>query len=741
MDIKDINDQVTDIKNLPFLINFLNHCNITGVPPLTYLQSQNIVANANATLSEIFQNQTNANLIAEEFSPRQTYEIEAQFQNVTATSFATLLATNQGFALTMQDVVNVYSSKQPPSMGLLTSVLQNNMSDIYAGLFQRIQNGETLTAENVNSAISSGLLSRKENIKNEVLLLTSTGMKIPKAALEQRMKGIRWQPIKGGTLSNKDIERVKKTTEIIKKSLEQSRTALQTAKNFVQLLKILESIYIKGFTKILQTLVKKIASFFRDVGSSGFYLLNMVEPYWMDEGTYFTIGSTPNTLLTQEQKETEEKRKLLKKIGREKVLSDYEYILNDFRSTTPNISDYTIQDFENYKGVTDIIDGADEKFQKAIKEWLTFYKPTTYASFIKTIADAFLDEGDLPSKGESLTLFGYTIKKDTTIQIGSEQIKGYINRKDDPFKGARTGRPIFSDGSNSTVMIIAFSAPNIINLGLTAIEGVKAFLNFFKFFPIGTYNTKDSEIFNWFNFTDNKQYKRLFRIFERNGLDKKRSKLYDFVTKPPYINADGTVQVPDDASQYPDFYGFSMRGLFPNLFAQVDELEARANKFFLDAKSSLAKDLDKLLKNIEEALNDLDDFIDLLDNIIAFFEALQTMGLYTLQITSNGGNEDIVEKLLAAEGFPGVEEGDKLRFIGGFVVCYGLPSPNLNGFDFAAYAKQQYAMMNYLAASEKFAIFGEQDMDPGSFEDYMMDENIGPIDYNSSLDKIFKKIF
>jgi len=736
MDIKDINDQVTDIKNLPFLINFLNHCNITGVPPLTYLQSQNIVANANATLSEIFQNQTNVNLVNKEFIPSDTANVQNRFQDLTAISFATLLSTNSSFALTMQDVVYAYNQDPSPGMSILKSVLQNNMSDIYAGLFQRVQNGETLTAENVNSAISGGLLSKKESIKSEVLLLTSTGMKIPKAALEQRMKGIRWQPIKGGTLSNKDIERVKKTTEIIKKSLEQSRTAIQTAKNFVQLLKILESIYSKGFIKILQMLVKKIFSFFRDVGSSGFYLLNMTEPY-LKEGL-FTNGIFYGD---KNKEKAGEKQKLIDRIGKARIASDYEYLLNDFRSTTPHISDYTIQDVEE-SGRNRLL---NNNTTKDTADWLksvsTFYKPTTYASFIRTIADAFLDEADLPSEGTGFTipLVKYEVK-DTTGQIGSEQIKGYIKRENDPAENWRTGRPIFSDGSNSTVMIIAFSAPDVVNLGLTAVGAVEAFVDFFDFFIFG--KSKQSELFAWFyDKKADRTMKRINRVFENFNFRRKRSKLYDYYKKPPYIDEKGDIQVPNDASQYPDFYGASIRGFFPNLFAELDELEARTNKLLLDAKSSLSKSLDKLLKNIEEALDDLEDLIDLLDRIIGFFEALQTMGLYTLQITSNGGNEDIVEKLLAAEGFPGVEEGDKLRWIGGFVVCYGLPSPNLNGFDFAAYAKQQYAMMNYLAASEKFAIYGEEDMDPGSFEDYMMDENIGPIDYNSSLDKIFKKIF
>ena len=116
------------------------------------------------------------------------------------------------------------------------------------------------------------------------------------------------------------------------------------------------------------------------------------------------------------------------------------------------------------------------------------------------------------------------------------------------------------------------------------------------------------------------------------------------------------------------------------------------------------------------------------------------MGLYTLQITSNGGNEDIVEKIIAAEGFPGVAEGDKLRLIGGFVFCYGTPNLKPNQIDFPGIVKQKMAAMNYEADMIKYESDPSSTDDPGSYEDYVSGSNfIG--DYNSSLNKIFKKLF
>jgi hypothetical protein len=308
------------------------------------------------------------------------------------------------------------------------------------------------------------------------------------------------------------------------------------------------------------------------------------------------------------------------------------------------------------------------------------------------------------------------------------------------------------------VMVIGFSIPDFINLVYSGGGAIFAIIDFVK----GLSNSKDfwgdkstkgvdlfqaladfGDIypFNFLggNFADD--YKDTQRVLERHGFLKRKKRLYDYYTKPPSVNDQGEIEIPDDNNQYPDFYGLSFRGFFPVFFHWFDEAEAELNQLLKDFKGSLSKTINKLLNNIENLIDDLEDFIDLLDNILKFFEALQTMGLYKLQIISNGGNQDIVEKLLAAEGFPGVEEGDKLRLIGGFVLCTGAPNPDLNGFDFINFIKQKSAMVNYQAQVEKFAVSDDPEDDPGSFADYMFEENIYGFDYNSSSDKIFKKLF
>lgn len=732
MNIKDFQRNVAETKNLPFLIGFLNHCKLSAqpnskdVPP--EIQNLNIFGGQLYDTKE--ENIINTFDTISKDSSRE--KLDTPFKNISYFSFVSLMVSNSNFGDSMKGVIDVYSSNNPPNLGLLKIVIDNNTKSTFDGIFQRVQNGENLTGQDINKLIESGLIANSKNINDEMVLLANAPFKIPKEAIEQRMKGIRWQPIKGGSLPLQDIEKIKKITQQIKTTIEQSKTQLNVARNIVQLLRVLESIYSKGYIGILQQLAKKFFSFVRDIGSTGFYVLNMFEPYMID-GFWKKSDNEVGVLGNAEK--AEEKDKLLAKISKQKILSDYEYLLNDFRSATPHISDYTIQELEK-------LNSSSVNIEDILKKYSTFYRPTTYASFIKTIADAFLDESDLPTAG---FLDSSNFVQEKLIKSGYEKRGAYIKRQSEGegSKMFRTGRPIFGDTSSSTVVIIALSVPDFINL-LSTVAGVISSIIYFcgSFFEGG----KNSEIYNWFyellpNFFKSEEKSEVDKVLERHGFLKRKKRLYDHLSKPPYVNDKGEIELPDDNSQYPDFYGWSFRSSFPTLFQQFDEFEAELNKWMKENKGSLSKSLNKLLNNIEDTIDDLEDFVDLLDNITNFFEVLQTMGLYKLQITSNGGNQDIVEKLLAAEGFPGVEEGDKLRLIGGLVFCYGYPEPNLNGFDFINFIKQKSALINYQAQVEKFAVTDDPDDDPGSFEDYMFEENIYGYDYNSSSDKIFKKLF
>ena len=766
MNLKDLQKNITEAKNSPFLIGFLNSCKL-NIPTIDQNQIPPEIRNTSVFGNNSFYN-PNTIAVLSALSPDKTREsLDGPFKEVAYASFFTLMLTQTSFTSSMKGTVDVYSSDNPPNMQLLKTVIDNNMKDTFDRIFTKIQNGERLTLQDVTNEISGGLSKNSKSINDETMLLANAPFKIPQVAIEQRMNGIRWKPISGGSLPLKDIERIRRTTQQIKTTLEQAKTQMQTARSIVQLLRVLETVYAKGYIGILQQVAKKLFSIVRDLGSTGFYFLNMVEPYMLDG--LFTSKDLDMGKIKSNATDAE-KAKLLEKISRKRIVSDYEYLLNDFKSATPYISNYTIQDFDEiYKKRKAEHDAAEQKKREEnskydIKSYetgesyltkiLNFYRPTTYASFIRTIADAFLDEADLPTKGkidmESTSLFNINAAKRGAFAERSGEGDS---------KPMRTGRPIFGDTSTSMVMVIGFSIPDFINLAYSGGGAIFAIMDFFKGLwssksnPWGDKSTKGVDLFQAvadfgdiypFNFLGGNfadDYKDTQRVLERHGFLKRKKRLYDYYTKPPSVNDKGEIEIPDDNNQYPDFYGVSFRGFFPVFFHWFDEAEAELNQLLKDFKGSLSKTINKLLNNIENLIDDLEDFIDLLDNILKFFEALQTMGLYKLQIISNGGNQDIVEKLLAAEGFPGVEEGDKLRLIGGFVLCTGAPNPDLNGFDFINFIKQKSAMVSYQAQVEKFAVSDDPEDDPGSFADYMFEENIYGFDYNSSSDKIFKKLF
>ena len=662
--------------------------------------------------------------------------------NLIYNSFFSLLTKNSNFQLTMFPILGSFQ-KGKISAQDLRMILLDNLSDTIANIITRLQKGENLSEEEISNIVTNSIVSKKEKIASDVLTAASkttapdglsaytpyTGL-----AISQRFKGIKWRAIKGGGLSNKAIERLQKTTKNIKTQLEKTKSALRTARSIVGLLKKLESIVSNGYVNILKSLSKIIFSYVRDIGSSGVYVLNMIEPYstldpFMDAVEMKDLKDYGGSSI-----EKIERIKLFEKINRENIISSYESYHNDLYRSNVFLSDFSPQELEDAK-----IGG----FQEALEKINSIYKPTTYASFIRTINDAFFDDGDMP--GDSFlnqkNLFDFSAAE--TFGTGTGTVKRTSNKFNTKnginLDFIRPGRPRFGNGSNSVVVIVAFSMPNVINLiSSTAVE-VEAFLMLMNFLTHGWfgYNTKDRRIGQWISENLDSGKKRWLRFWGKTA----KKRLYDYYDNQPYLDEDGDIMIPTDVGQDPDFYGFAVRSLFPGFFELMDILEQDVDKYTRNFKSSLSKELDALLKNIEEAIDDLEDFINTIDRIINFFSLLKTSGLSVLQITSNGGNDDISQKLLAAEGFPGVEDGDPLRLIGGMVYCYGTPNLEPGNIDFQGIIKQQMTVIDYEAALAKYESGGKNsDDDPGTLQEYLSDSGaIG--DYNSSLDKIFKKLF
>lgn len=663
--------------------------------------------------------------------------------NAIYAKFFHLMQTNAAFALNMANIMYNVGKNKLSSEALRDIILQKT-SDAILNIIERIKKGETFTEEQIAKIIEKEILAKQNEIKQEAENVTkgavttpegiSGNTKFSKLAIKQRYRGIKWRPIKGGTLSPKSIERVQKTTKNIKKQLDKIKSSLRSARSVVSLLRKLESVYSNGLIGILKSLSKIIFSYFRDIGSTGVYVLDMTEPYLTNR----LLMSIQN-LRKKDKKyqgytpEQIENIKLLERLNRDNIASTNDYLNYDITNATPFLSDLLPEEKTN----------VSQNLDDWTKDIIGIYKPTTYIEFITTIANAFQDQGDRPGWGlewfnnKGDLKINKQLNDPKTMTKRSKSIIEIMTNTTNRF--SRPGRPVFEPGSNVNVIIVAFNMPDVFKLGAIGLKTLSAFIQLIMFLTPGTGSSLyKNNIFEWgkFSFDDSKFGKRWNRFWKKVA----KSKPYDYLKEKPYLNEYGQLEMPTDISENPDFYGIAVRNLFPYFFSLVDQMESEIEKYTKNFKSSLAKELDNLLDNIEELIDDLEDFINIIDDIIDFFNTLKEMGLYTLQITSNGGNNDIIQKLMNAQGFPQAENGDPLRLIGGVVFCYGFPNLKPGNIDFIGMVKEKMAIINYEAALTKYESSGDSKDDPGSIFDYLRDQNIGPT-YNSQLDKIFKKLF
>ena len=721
------NGGINESLRLSLLADFSRSCGLISSKDLDKISPDSDPFKTNATVDYKLYNSESPNIFREAIS------------NLIYDNFFKLLLSSPDFGKTMSLVLFDFGKNNISAQDLRMIILDNVEEDV-TDLIRRMQNGEQLTAAEISNSINNSLIKNKDKIKDEANKISkstknsqdglSNYTPFSNLAITQRYKGIKWQPIKGGNISPKVLKRLANLSKNVKKQLEKSRGALKTAKSLVSLLKSLESVYSNGYVGIIKSLSKIVFSYVRDIGNSGVYVLNMIEPYttierFMPEVDYQNLKKYPN--LTPDKIE---RMRLFERIDRNNVASSYDYLNSDLIKANPLISKFSPTEIDEYKS-KDVDD---------LTKWLnSIYKPTTYASFINVIAQSFLDEGDLPS-ASMLNDYNSSFSFAKEFNISSGTVKRQPNALaqrlgfDEGLSWIRPGRPIFGNGSNSVVIVVAFSMPNLINLATSTFASLQSFIIFLNYLVKGKVGP---EFKTWMN-ENTIFYKRFLRALGKIP----RGSLNDFYSDQPYYDNSGKVMIPSRNAEDPDFYGFAVKSVLPGFFEYMDLLEGKFNSIVKKTKSTLASELDRMLKTIEDVINDLEDFIDLIDTVIGFFDLLSTSGLYTLKITSNGGNQDIVEKLYAAEGFPGVKEGDKLRLIGGMVYCYGTPNLKPNQIDFQGIIKQKMTLIDYEAALTKYESGGKySDDDPGSLQDYMNSSGAIDIDYNSALDKIFKKLF
>ena len=746
IDIKNIfeGDGINQALGVALLADFSKSCGLISDKDFSNVVSDK-VRNISSNYGYVYSSQP---VDYKLFNSQPTSVFKESISTLIYNTFFKLLQTDQAFLTIMAPNLINFQKGVITAQDLRMIILDNLDSEITI-IIEKLAKGEQLTAEEITQTVTSALKNKGPQISKQGIDLAASkavsadGLSnytpYSNLAISQRYKGIRWKPIKGTSLSPKALDKLEKATKNIKTALTQAKGALNTAKSLVSLLRALESIFSNGYVALLKSLSKIIFSYVRDIGSSGVYVLDMITPYY---GGFYSVPETKN-------KEKFQRDRLLSKLSRKNVTSTYEHFNNDIINTMPGLSNLTETEMQNARQNSKFVTGVEEIFD--LSNLNAFYKPTTYAAFIRVIADSFFDEGDKPSESFLNSWDAPAVFKNLSDKYG----KGAVKRTDDvikiPFSGGieidaaavRPGRPIFGNGSNSVVVIVAFSMPNFIQLATASAATLQGMVLAF-YFLLGIDVIEDKpEVGKYFRDHMSKPFKKINNALGRIWSKMKKSKLADYYNDKPYYDEDGKIMLPTDISEKPDFYGFAVRSLFPDFFELLDILEVEIDKWTKNFKSALSKELDDLLDFIEETIDDLEDFVNLIDMLINFFNALKTMGLYTLQITSNGGNEDLVEKMMVAEGFPEVDKGDPLRLIGGVVFCYGAPNLKPGNIDFQGIIKQQMVAMQYDAAITKYQSGAGKDPndDPGTFEEFINKSGMIGMDYNSALDKIFKKLF
>lgn len=342
------------------------------------------------------------------------------------------------------------------------------------------------------------------------------------------------------------------------------------------------------------------------------------------EETKLTKSTTLNSLKT-------ERRQVIKEItGSKKDESDEEKRNREKQGLT---------DSETWK-----------KFKRAMTKISMFYRPMSYSEWIQTVADAFVDKYDMPD-GEIVNAMRSVNNRQT--KMSTEDWRAYSEFTQKQFK---PGAPRFGEGSMASVMIICVASPNLKEF-LSLWERLKSIFNM-------TSNGKAvNEISNFFTTIDN---------MPENGFPERETFL-------EYLHTQAVEQWEDfnkiysviDAGQKPDFYGTNMAMMFHDIFNTINQIYHFLENYLGDVPSPFADEISSLLDTIDRRLKDVDRLLKYVDNLLDLMVSILNTGVYILKFDSNKGVNDIYDRLINASDFP--FNPDQKIFIGGYVLCYGIP--------------------------------------------------------------------
>jgi len=540
---------------------------------------------------------------------------------------------------------------------------------------------------------------------------------------------IKWKSAKLSDVFNtsqlKQINSLLQQTQSFFNNIE---SLLNQAQSFVDIIKQIEGAIQDPLTTLVNKLAKSLKSFIDQFKSTGVYILDMVEyayigetrvPIELKDQLYNIENSKYKDYIQQNylvgneamaSYDSDSRDSLTKEVTNGKFTSggsDQQIKQLQQKRSLGNLGFNSEDEKKEYNSLTSKPEDVQKKavYDKKIKDetdklnkllsepkdlfFLNKFKAFTYEEWIETIAEAFLDNFDLPDgalvngtrmnrmigknrttassvngfdkvPAPSLDQFKNSFGKnlDENESYAYSKLYGNSNFKANNFK---SGRPQFTKGSISKVTVLMVSAPDI-NGFLVNLELLMKLFSFHS--PVGIGQDAKIGFERWIQ--ENDDLSELFPAIDFFAGGRSWDNFLDNVNYKNRINS--VIQSGAD----PDFYGISLYSVMPELFNNMESILFFLNNYYNDIPPLFGDQFDSMIKLVKDKIQILKNFSKQLQEIILYFEDLLKTSLNILTIESKLGNEDIYDKLISAIEAPGQDSGRRM-FYGGYVIAFGVP--------------------------------------------------------------------
>jgi len=438
-----------------------------------------------------------------------------------------------------------------------------------------------------------------------------------------------WNAVKlGQLLSTSQLQSVSQSLNGVLSVLKAAEQTADAAESLIGIIKQLESLVKDVIGTLLDSIIKILEAFLNNLGSTGIYFLDSLNPYIIDP--------------EKEPSDDPAKQGIIDYINALNVSQKESY----FEDTLSNLeSEFGAFDEEKRKEYKEIL-----KKYLSIKDKKTgkikIIKTTSYSDFIQKIADAYINSDDKPNNFKVNRQIDEVLDNLTTQKISER--KDFENLHGDSV--LYPGAPQWGPGSISYSVLLAFNFIDLSKIAINVEEIGKDFTDFANF--IDPKNTSD----DWLEVKDS----------------------WDKALKKKNLNTEtlATSKLSPPPSGDMKWMGKSIESIWPIAFKNI-------RKFLNESKTLLEKNGDSWSDFFETAIGYIRNrikrirrFIRLINSLIKLLIAIQNTSFNMLVIQSRDGVYDIYDQLLSATGFPGQEEDEKSVILG-YVLAAGAPSPDL----------------------------------------------------------------